>query len=352
MSVATPNISKREVEYGLWEMAVEWLHRIGNALDNRYKALTEIHNLKVYAEFNDSDLPNEGGDRPALEDLLPRCTIEAHSEPNACKAVFQTGFVAGFRIAENIAERVFVRTLARAYLHLLGVEDCDGEAMAVESLVVPNDDARSFHLFHAQQFMDYVRDTLPKKLIAIDPVDDAAMRIGLGWRVLEKDQSNKIEEKEACTRFLGKVVDVLLTEVFAALKAFNRLLTLTRLVANCEKANAEEEHWKRTSAAVLGLHGNEPGTVDRYIEQMSKFAGASIASRILIEIALCVCPADGGSQLSDIELSKLIVRAAFVVRIGGLSDAIHYNALAPELTTHLWATSFFAMNLGAWSSSL
>jgi hypothetical protein len=178
------------------------------------------------------------------------------------------------------------------------------------------------------------------------------MRIGLGWRVLEKDQSNKIEEKEACTRFLGKVVDVLLTEVFAALKAFNRLLTLTRLVANCEKANAEEEHWKRTSAAVLGLHGNEPGTVDRYIEQMSKFAGASIASRILIEIALCVCPADGGSQLSDIELSKLIVRAAFVVRIGGLSDAIHYNALAPELTTHLWATSFFAMNLGAWSSSL
>jgi hypothetical protein len=46
---------------------------------------------------------------------------------------------------------------------------------------------------------------------------------------------------------------------------------------------------------------------------------------------LCVCPAEGGTQLSYIELSKLIARAALVVRIGGLSDAIYYNALAPEL---------------------
>jgi hypothetical protein len=103
-------------------------------------------------------------------------------------------------------------------------------------------------------------------------------------------------------------------------------------VANCEKANAEEDHWKRTSAAVLGLHGDEPGTVDRYVEQLSKFAGAGIASRILTEIALCVCPTEGGRLIADIELSKLIARAALVVRLGGLSDAIYYSALASELT--------------------
>lgn len=332
MAVAAPNISEREIEYRLWEMAGEWLHRIGNALDKRGEAATEMHNLKVYVEFRDGDPLKEGGEKPALEDLFPLCIIEPHSEPNACKAVFQAGFLAGFRIAENVAERLFVRTLARAYLHLLGVEDCDSEAEVVEAFIVPNDDARSFHLFHAQQFMDYVRDTLPKELIAIDPIDDAATKIGLGWRVLEKGQSNKIEGREACTGFLEKVVDALLAEIFEALNVFNRLSTLTRLVANCEKANAEKDHWKRTSAAVLGLHSDEPVTVDRYVEQLSKFAGADIASRILTEIALCVCPAEGGIQISDIELSKLIARAALVVRIGGLSDAIYYNALAPELT--------------------
>ena len=43
-------------------------------------------------------------------------------------------------------------------------------------------------------------------------------------------------------------------------------------------------------------------------------------------------PTEGGTQPWDIELSKLIARTALVVRIGGLSDAIYYNALAPELT--------------------
>lgn len=331
MSVATPNISEKEVEYRLWEMAGEWLHRIGNALDERGEAATGMQNLKVYVEFRDGNPAKEGGAKPVVEDLFHLCITEPHSEPNACKAVFQAGFLAGFSIAENVAERLFVRTLSWAYLHLLGVEDCDGEAEAVEALVVPNDDARSFHFFHAQKFLDYVRDTLPKKLIAIDPVDDAATKIGLGWRILKKGQSNKIEGREACTDFLGEVVDALLAEIFEALKAFDRLSTLTRLVANCEKAYAEEDHWKRTSAAVLGLHGDVPGTADSYVEQLSKIAGAGIASRILTEIALCVCPAKGCINISNIELSKLIARAALVVRIGGLSDAIYYNAFAPEL---------------------
>lgn len=332
MNVSTPNISERELEYRLWEMAREWLHRIGNVLDKRVEIMAETRNLKVYVEFRDDNPSREGVEKPAPEDLFPLCGIETHSEPNACKVVFQAGFLAGFRIAENVAERLFVRTLTQAYLHILGVEDCDGEAEAVETLVVPNDDARSFHFFHTQQFMDYVRDTLPQKLIVIDPMDDAATKIGLGWRVLEKGQSNKIEGREACTAFLEKVVDVLLAEIFEMLKAFDRFSALTRLVANCEKADAEKDHWMRTSAAVLGLHGEKPGTVDRFVEQMSKFAGAGIASRVLTEIALCVSPAEGGTQLSDIALSKMIARAALVIRIGGLSDAIYYNALTPELT--------------------
>jgi hypothetical protein len=331
VSVSAPNISEREIEYRLWEMAVEWLHRIGNILDERFEGSTEPHNIKVYIEFHDCDLDKEKGDKPALEDLSPLCGIEPYCEPNSCQAVFHAGFLDGFRIAANVAERLFVHNLARAYLHLLKVENCDEVAREVESHVVPNDDARSFHIFHIQQFLDYVRDTLPKDLIIIDSVDDAAAKIGLGLRILKKEQSNKIEGKEACTDFLSKTVDALLDEIFESLKNFDRLSTLKRLVANCEKADAEKDHWIHTSAAILGLHGNEPGTADRYVEQLSKFAGSGLASRVLIEIALCVCPTDKGNKISDIELSKLIARAALVARIGGLSDAIYYNALSPEL---------------------
>ena len=331
MSVSAPNITQRDTEYRLWEMSREWLHRIGSALDSHRLVVNERHNFKVYVEFLDKNPSREVRGRPAPENLFPLCGIENLSEPNACKAVFQPGFLAGFRIAENVAERLFLRTIARGYLSLLGVEDCGSEAAGIESLVVHSNDARSFHIFQMQQFLDYVHDTLPKNLIAIDSIDDAVAKLGLGWRILERGQSNKIEGREACINFLRKVVDALLGEIFELLKTFDRFSTLKRLVANCEKADAEKDHWKRTSAAILGLHSSEPDAADRYVEQLSKFAGAGVASRVLIEIALCVCPAEGGTQLSEIELSKLIARAALVVRIGGLSDAIYYNALVPQL---------------------
>lgn len=331
-SVTAPNISNNGVKYHLWEMASAWLHRIGNALDKRIEFSSVKHPLKVYIEFIGSDPEDGWREKPSIDELIPLCKIESHSEPNACKAVFQTTILDGCRIAENIVERLFVRTIAQAYLYLLGAEDCEREAEAIEALVVPNDDARSLHIFQAREFIDFVRDTLTEKIIKIDPVDDAAAKIGLGWRVLGKGKDNKIKGKEDCKDFLNKVVDVLLTEIFDALKPFNRLAALKRLVANCEKANAEKRWWKQTSAALLGLHDNEQGTVERYVEQMDKFAGANLASRILIEIALCVCPAEGGAKISDIELSKLIARAALLAGIGGLSDAIYYNALAPELT--------------------
>uniref|UniRef100_UPI0040576F4A anti-phage protein Upx n=1 Tax=Candidatus Electronema sp. TaxID=2698783 RepID=UPI0040576F4A len=331
-SVAAPGISNNGHRYQLWEMAREWLPRIGNALDKRTEFLSVKHPLKVYIEFIGNDPEDGWTEKPSIDELVPLCRIEFHSEPNACKAVFQTTILDGCRIAENVVERLFVRTLTQAYLHILGAKDCECEAEEIEHLVVPNDDARSLHFFQAREFIDFVRDTLPKKVIEIDPVDDAAVKIGLGWRVLEKGQDNTIKGKETCTRFLGKVVDVLLADTFEALKPFNRLAVLNRLVANCEKANAEKRQWKQTSAALLGLYGNEQGTVERYVEQMDKFAGANLASRILIEIALCVCPVEGGAKISDIELSKLIARAALLARIGGLSDAIYYNALPPELT--------------------
>ena len=332
ISVSTPSITQRKVTYQLWEMANEWLHRIGAALDARAEGATKTFNVKVYVEFCDVDSPEDVVGKSIPEDLIPLCAIEAHSEPNACKAVFGVGFFSGFRIADNVAERLFVRNIVRAFLHVLGVENGDGEIEAIEDRVVRNNEARHYHLFHVQNFMDHVLDTLPATLIAIDSIDDAAAKIGLGWRVIGKDQGNKIEGREACTNFLAEVVDALSDDIINALATFDRLSTLKRLVANCEKASVERDLWKRTSAATLGLHGHNPDTVDRVGQQMSKCAGAGIASRILSEIALCVCPLEGGAPLSSIEMSKLIARAALIVGIGGLSDAIYYNALAPELT--------------------
>lgn len=332
ITIKAPSVADKEIEYRLWEMANEWLHRIGSVLDARFGNQKQKPNLKVYVEFRDHGQPSPGEQKPVVGDLIPLCLVEEHEEPSACKAIFEAGFLSGFRIAENVAERLFVRNLVGAFLRLLDTSDIDRVVQEIIGQVVQNKEARSFHFFHAQQFIDYVRDTLPETLVDIDPVDEAAVKIGLGWRVLDRGLGNKIEGRKACTDFLSKVVDLLLADIIELLSSFERPSTLKRLVANCEKASADEDHWKRTSAAILGLHGDQEGTIERYVQQASKLAGAGIASRVLAEIALCVCPQEGGVELADIELSKLIARAALLIRIGGLSDAIHYNALPPEIT--------------------
>ena len=346
VTFVTPNITKVDIQYRLWETTNEWLHRIGNILDAREEAVTEKRTLKVYIEFRDADPHEEIKEKPIIEDLIPLCVIEAYNEPTACKAVFQEGFLSGFCIAENVAERLIVRNLARAFLHLKNVVNCDDEIKEIEARVIQNKEARNFHLIHTQQFMDYVRDSLPNNLVAIDTVDDATARIVLGWRANGGNQSNKIEGREECNSFLANIVDVLVDEIIDLLATFDRISTLKRLVGNCEKASQEKDHWQRTSAALLGLHGHDQQVVDIIVEQMSKFAGACIASRILIEIALCACPSESSAQLSNIEMSKLIARASLISQIGGLSDAIYYNEIPPKITISALGDILFRNEIG------
>ena len=154
ISIDAPNISERITIHQLWEIAREWLHRIGNALDKRSEAVAFAKRpVKVYIEFLDHDLEDICKEKPTVGELLSLCGVEPHEEPHACKAVFQAGFLDGSRIAENIVERLFVRTLTHAYLHLLGAEDCEREAEEIERLIVPNNEARSSIFFRRENLL-------------------------------------------------------------------------------------------------------------------------------------------------------------------------------------------------------
>ncbi len=178
LTVLAPNIGDREVRYRLWTMANEWLHRVGSALDGCGATRGQQEAPMVVVEFQDSEPPSTAGERPRPADLCRLCIVEKEGE-GTCKVVFLPGFLSGFRLAKNVAERLLVRHLARAFLRLLDVEDEEGAAQAIEAAVVRNDDARSFHIFHAHGFLDYVRSSLRRELVEIDPQDDAEARIGL-----------------------------------------------------------------------------------------------------------------------------------------------------------------------------
>lgn len=347
-SILAPNISDKNVEYHLWQLITEWLHRIGREFEDRYsnKDNFPLVNVKLNIEFRDRGPGSEDRAKPTVEELESLVTITPDNEQNAMNIIFESGFLDGFRLVNNIAERLIVRGLISGYLKLLGMASSNFEIEEIEKLVVPNDNARSFHLFHGRSFLDYISDSLPKELITVEEVYHARKKIGLGHRIKGFENQTQIEKKEKALKFLHGITDVLIKDIKKTLKKYDLNSTLKRLILNCEKSDAEDTHWRRTGAAVLGLHGINSNTESIFVSQLSKFAGTAITSRVLIEMALCECSGSSDSKLSNIELRELLAATSILIQYGGVSDAIYYNILPPALTISPLGDILFYDELG------
>ncbi|TAK37642.1 MAG: hypothetical protein EPO30_10420 [Lysobacteraceae bacterium] len=327
LGVQTPRIRSRSLHFKLWEMAAVWLHRIGYVID---PISGSGESLKLTLIFEDEEMDPRKVDVEPHSDTSGLCSYSVNRTKREAELRFGSGFMDFFRIPENVAERAVVRTMLRALLTLLQVPHVKAVAEELEPQIVLNDQARSFHIFHAYQYLDYVRGSLPSRLIEIEKIDDAMVRLGLGWRAQEVEE-NQITGKQECTQFLNRVAALVVVDIVSALSKYNRRATIERLLLNCLKAQDQEQHWKRTSAALIGLHGAGPKVLETVVEQVSRFTGAHVTSRVLVEVALCACPESGEAMPADIELSVLLARVSLLIRIGGMSDAIHYNVLEPRL---------------------
>jgi hypothetical protein len=325
----------------LWEMTNEWLHRVGRVLD---ALLPESHDVRhVHFEFLDEDQELTQVDSPAdLPPLHQLWRMESNDQGPGQRVVFDRGFLHYAREPENVAERQFVTAMLHAYL--FDHQDREYLVPQVLTQVVENTQARHFHLMHAQGFADYVRESLPRQLVSPDALDDAGARFGLGWRVLPADHDGVIEGKEACKKYLFDVVDLLSKDLLEHLGPFQRQAMLVCLIGNHEKASNKERHWVRSSAAMLALHGTE--ALDAVTDMMSEFAGASVASRVLAEMALCACPLQGETKVPELELRSLMGRALLLIHLGGVADAIHFNALKPSLRVSALGNILFEDDFG------
>lgn len=327
LEVDTPNFTSSETHFRLWEMTTEWLHRIGSVLDDHLEGGGHS-GLRILFEDDEAELEAIEAEIPTSP--IDHCSVEILGDGRAALVRLAGGFINAFREPKNTAESAIVESMLRGLLMLMSMEDLEALARRFKALVVPNDAARSFHMFHAHELIDYVRDELPGKLISINPIDDAISRLGLGWR-LHEGEDDVLEGREDCTSLLNKAVDALAADILGILGHFDRAAVVDRLLLNCLEATRDEQQWKKTSAAVLGLHGHESQVVNEIVAELSRFSGASICSRVLIEMALCACPLDGGVAPAEMELGDLIAKVSLLIRMGGLSDGIYFNALIPRL---------------------
>ncbi len=327
LEVDTPGIASFETHYRLWEMASEWLHRIGAVLDDRLEG-RGVFGIRLI--FEDDDAAIEAIEVQIPSSPIEYCSVEVLGDGVTALIRLAPGFMHAFREPKNTAESALVESMLCAVLTLSLVDDPTVLARKLKTFVVLNDAARNFHMFHAHELIDYIREELPGDLIVANATDDAITRLGLGWRAYE-GEGDIIEGRDDCASLLNRVVDILVGDIVEILGRCERGATIERLLLNCLEAMRNEQQWKKTSAALIGLHGREPPVMGEIVEEISKFAGASVCGRVLIEMALCASPLERGGVPAEMELGDLMAKVSLLIRIGGLSDGIYFNALPPRL---------------------
>ncbi|MDZ7615709.1 MAG: hypothetical protein U1E05_01820, partial [Patescibacteria group bacterium] len=163
------------------------------------------------------------------------------------------------------------------------------------------------------------------------PIDEATLRLGLGWRVRLPSEGGEIEGRPECNAFLNSLVSQREEELCRELRKFHRRSLVELALRNHELGMARQATWRHTASAILGLHRDQEAAMATIAEQESENNAVLQASRVLVELAVCECPEKGDLVPGAMDLSLLMARLMLLTTLGDWSDAIHYGGMEASL---------------------
>ncbi|WP_319779937.1 hypothetical protein [Maridesulfovibrio sp.] len=317
--------------YQHWDMLQGWLKRSVPKIESQISklpkgAISWTTEFESFGENEDFETP-----LPDRESLSNEIKILTNKDKKTIHLKVNKKFMRAFRYPDNIAEKTLI------YAFILGAQELAfGKtnheiSKNVTEQIVTNEFARKLHYMSLPAFTDFINDSLPDHKITISKSDSSTIKLGLGWRVFHEKTSHEFSGIKECTSFLNDLVQNIESEICSKISKFNRHDIVVKLLANIEKISSEKKTWQRTTRAILQFDGDNDFVHDKIYEEKGKFNAAALASRLLIEIAICESPMNGGIEAGDIDLSQLMALASTVHQYGGYSDAIHKEAMEPRI---------------------
>jgi hypothetical protein len=320
------NAQKHDI-FEHWRMLYGWLQRAAPVLE---EAFADLLPTVVTFKLHFQRIIGVTTERMAVpSDAELKAAFETSVDHTRGVITIKIGdaFDSALGSSENIAERRLVEALAFGTSELVRTPLEAARASEIVKKICPSPHARGRHLIQAQNFRDMIRGASGKP-VTIHLMDDAMSRVGLAFRV-RQGVGSEVTGTNECTAFLNRACQYVLEELCALLRSFDRRKFIELVLGNHESAAINREWWRRTAHAVIGLHGES--AVDVIAEHVAQMNACSVASRILIEAALCECPVEGGAIPGELDLSRAMAKAIFVFHVGGWSDAVHWGAIAPRV---------------------
>lgn len=312
-----------------WKTLTQWIARFARVLDDNLSFLP-TGPLELLVRFlghlDDSELPKD----VTKEEIRAGIRVNTDVSRRRVSIEVDEMFVHGLANPKNISELSLMDAIVDGFLAFHPEVHHSLKRVVLEQ-IVPDELIRDRHFFYAQHFRDFVRESLPRKPVVVDSLDNTTLRLGLGWRAREREDGPKVSGKTQCTSFLNSLVKQTEERLCAELKKYNRLAFVKRALANHESAFLVHQRWRQTAAANLSLHADREATLRVMADQEFKNNGVQLASRVLNEAAICECQLEGGLVPGDLDLARLIAQVLLVVRLGEWSDGIHREVIAPTV---------------------
>ncbi len=318
--------------YPRFKMMRTWLPKIASAFDRRFPSLSCLP-LSIHVSFNSVRKAGYGRVAPATKaEIAGDITYSIDVDAREIRVDLGEVFERGFAVEENVSEAALVSAIIEAALELTQGECQLDTKQSLQLEVVRNSDGRDYHLLYAQKFRDWVRDDIPKSPVEIDLLEEAIHRTGLGWRFRDRAEGPHIAGKQECTDFLNSVVRGLEEDLIAELRAYQRVPLIMLALRTHEAAMVVQRRWRTTARAALGLRDDQDEAMQTILEQDFRNNGSLMASRILVEIAICESPEQGGLEPGESDLARLMSILMLIIHYGNWSDAIHFEAMERSLT--------------------
>lgn len=324
--------SSRDAIFERWRMLSTWLPRIARAfgaVDEKYKPPKR---LQIDAIFDRAMAGLAEQPKPLSRDeVRETLSVSVRADKGQLTVQASRRFEDAFFNEDNVAEREWVTAVCR------GISDLAAEPLPTKlfedliNSIVPNNRVRQTHAFPAVSFRDFIHHKLPRRPIFINDDDISTLKLFLGWKVRDRKQGAVVQGRSECTAYLRQLVEYLENKLIEFLRHFEKKSVLKRLIINHEAAICDQDTWKRTAAAVSALHEDKGKALDEILKHQSKLNAVFQSSRVLVEVANCVCNLDEGEAFGEFDLAQSMAMMIEIIEFGGWSDAIHFGAMEPTL---------------------
>lgn len=228
-----------------------------------------------------------------------------------------------FKSATNIAEKLLITTILESLLQAYGDVAYKHQLRGLIDQEFEKTGARSMHVAFRTDVRAMIHSFVDRGRPArASPEVSAASRIGLAKRVCANIRPQKFRSSQA-KGLLKASAKVLREQIKQRLESLNRAHLIEAILCNIEAIEADEWQWRLSSQALLDLHGGIDKVNTAIQSHISSNKGALLASKIVIEMAICDSPVETGLVATDYDIRWLLGQALVLIEVGYCSDAVY-----------------------------